>query len=74
VSGCRRSRAPLQPLNALLPSRDLRCYPESVKRRLCHADNLYGVPCSVQARALFYRPDVLEAAGALPPRTWDEFA
>jgi ABC-type glycerol-3-phosphate transport system substrate-binding protein len=64
--------ASLQPLNALLSARDLREIPEGVKRRLRFAGNLYGVPWSVDAWALFYRPDVLAAAGQLPPRTWEE--
>ena len=62
----------LQPLNALLPARDLRHIPDSIKRRLRHAGNLYGVPWLVEARALFYRPEALKAAGVLPPRTWEE--
>ncbi len=62
----------LQPLNALLPARELTQVPESVKSRLRHSGNLYGVPWQLDARALLYRPDVLKAAGVLPPRTWAE--
>ena len=62
----------LQPLNALLPARDVRRYPESVRQRLRHADSLYGIPWRVKAQALFYLPKVLSEVGVLPPRTWDE--
>ena len=62
----------LQPLNALLPARDLAPVPEALRARLRHAGNLYGVPWRVDARALFYRTDLFEAAGTLPPRTWEE--
>lgn len=35
---------------------------------------LYGIPWYVDTRLLFYRPDLLAAAGfATPPRTWDEW-
>jgi multiple sugar transport system substrate-binding protein len=35
---------------------------------------LYGVPWYVDTRLLFYRKDILEAAGhPEPPRTWDEW-
>ena len=62
----------LAPLNELIPERELRHFPESVRRRLSFAGNLYGVPWVLRARALFYRPDVLAKAGALAPRTWEE--
>lgn len=64
--------AHLQPLNSLLPASALRPFPDSVKQRLRYAGNLYGVPWTVDCRALYYRPDLLQAAGVLPPRTWDE--
>lgn len=62
----------LEPLNARLYATDLRSIPESVRSRLRFAGNLYGVPWQVNTLALYYRPDLLEAAGMLPPRTWEE--
>lgn len=38
------------------------------------AGKLYGVPWYVDTRLLFYRSDLLAAAGAQPPRTWQEWA
>ena len=36
-------------------------------------DGCYGVPWYVETRCLFYRKDILAAAGlAGPPRTWEE--
>ncbi len=36
-------------------------------------DNIYGIPWYIETRLLFYRPDVLKAAGYTePPKTWDE--
>ena len=35
---------------------------------------LYGIPWYVDTRVLFYRSDILSAAGyAVPPRSWDEW-
>ena len=33
---------------------------------------LYGMPWGFSTRALFYRTDLLEAAGLGPPQSWDE--
>ncbi len=62
----------LQPLNSLLSAPDLAGFPEPVRRRLQYADNLYGVPWSLEAWGLFYRADLLAAAGLLAPRSWEE--
>lgn len=62
----------LQPLNALVDGRQLQCYPPSVRERLRHAGKLYGIPWITRSRALFYRPDLLQAAGVLPPKTWND--
>jgi multiple sugar transport system substrate-binding protein len=61
-----------EPLNALLNATDLRLIPESVRARLRHAGNLYGVPWQANARVLFYRSDLFDQAGLLAPRTWAE--
>ncbi|OZQ69556.1 ABC transporter substrate-binding protein [Paenibacillus sp. VTT E-133280] len=46
-------------------------YAESL-RELSYADKLYGLPLTVDARALFYNKKLLADAGLQPPTTWDE--
>jgi multiple sugar transport system substrate-binding protein len=41
-------------------------------RELSYGDNVYGLPLTVDARALFYNVALLEAAGIEPPTTWEE--
>ena len=68
------------PKNVLLPLDDLlakdgipkeRFYGEAV-RELTHDGKLYGLPLTVDARALFYNKAHLKEAGVEPPRTWAE--
>jgi multiple sugar transport system substrate-binding protein len=46
-------------------------YEESVKE-LSYNDKLYGLPLTVDARALFYNKKLLDEAGVEPPTTWAE--
>lgn len=46
-------------------------YEEAV-RELTYEDQVYGLPLTVDARALFYNRAHLEEAGIEPPTTWDE--
>jgi multiple sugar transport system substrate-binding protein len=48
-------------------------YEESLKE-LSLDDKLYGLPLTVDARALFYNKKLLAEAGIEPPKTWDELA
>ncbi len=64
----------LAPVDDALTPRELRAYPESVRARLRHAGALYGVPWTAECGGLFYRTDLFERAGVLPPRTWEEVA
>ncbi len=48
-------------------------YEESLKE-LSLGDKLYGLPLTVDARALFYNKKLLAEAGIEPPKTWDELA
>ena len=48
-------------------------YEESLKE-LTYNDKLYGLPLTVDARALFYNKKLLEEAGVEPPTNWDELA
>ncbi|MCR2804016.1 ABC transporter substrate-binding protein [Paenibacillus soyae] len=46
-------------------------YEESIKE-LSYKDKLYGLPLTVDARALFYNKKLLDEAGVTPPTTWAE--
>ena len=46
-------------------------YSESLTE-LSYDDKLYGLPLTVDARALFYNKKLLDEAGLQPPTTWDE--
>lgn len=48
-------------------------YEEAV-RELSVGDQVYGLPLTVDARALFYNQAHLTEAGIEPPTTWDELA
>lgn len=41
-------------------------------RELSLDGNIYGLPLTVDARALFYNKTLLEEAGLEPPTTWEE--
>ncbi len=38
-----------------------------------YGDKIYGIPVDGDYYMLYYRSDLLEAAGLEPPRTWDEY-
>ncbi|MGE5672999.1 MAG: ABC transporter substrate-binding protein [Mycobacterium leprae] len=46
-------------------------YGEALKE-LSYGGKLYGLPLTVDARALFYNKKFLDEAGVKPPTTWDE--
>ena len=46
-------------------------YSEALKE-LSYDGKLYGLPLTVDARALFYNKKLLSEAGVEPPKTWDE--
>ncbi|MBE9915851.1 ABC transporter substrate-binding protein [Paenibacillus donghaensis] len=46
-------------------------YGEALKE-LSYDGKLYGLPLTVDARALFYNKKILDAAGVKPPTNWDE--
>lgn len=48
-------------------------YEEAI-RELSAGDQVYGLPLTVDARALFYNTAHLTEAGVRPPATWDELA
>lgn len=49
-------------------------YFEESLKELSYNDNLYGLPLTVDARALFYNKTLLDEAGVEPPTTWEELA
>ena len=68
------------PKNVLAPINDFMAkdkinakgfYAEAL-RELSVGNNLYGLPLTVDARALFYNKKLLRAAGVTPPRTWEQ--
>jgi multiple sugar transport system substrate-binding protein len=46
-------------------------YEEAIKE-LSYKDQLYGLPLTVDARALFYNKKILADANVEPPKTWEE--
>ncbi|MGX1934197.1 ABC transporter substrate-binding protein [Microbacterium resistens] len=48
-------------------------YPESVRNLVTFEDRVYGLPYDATPMVMFYRQDVLDAAGVSIPKTWDEF-
>ncbi|TYP76545.1 ABC transporter substrate-binding protein [Paenibacillus methanolicus] len=64
----------LHPIDDLLAADGLSrddFYSEALKE-LTYGDKLYGLPLTVDARALFYNKKILADAGVEPPTTWDE--
>ncbi|WP_372632756.1 ABC transporter substrate-binding protein [Cohnella sp.] len=46
----------------------------NLKKAITFSDGQYGIPFWTEAQVLYYRKDLLEAAGFDgPPKTWDEF-
>lgn len=43
-------------------------------RELSYGDDIYGLPLTVDARALYYNKTLLDAAGVTPPTNWDELS
>lgn len=53
---------------------DPNAYVEVFRKFATYDDSFYGLPIDGESTALFYRTDMLEAAGiAAPPTTWDEY-
>ena len=67
-------RGVLQPINQYMELDGISpdsFYSEAL-RELSWNDNLYGLPLTVDARALFYNKGLLAEAGLEPPSNWDE--
>jgi len=64
----------LLPLDELLTPRDLAALTPAVLERCRVGGKLLGLPWRLDAQALYYRHDLLEAAGLKPPATLDELS
>lgn len=64
----------LEPIDAML-SRDgidMNSYPQAYRQGSQIDGKTFGLPIRGHPQMLFYRKDLLEAAGVQPPTTWDE--
>ncbi|MEC4184002.1 sugar ABC transporter substrate-binding protein [Adlercreutzia sp. R21] len=64
----------LQPADAVIDAIGRERFADNVLAELTHAGDTYGVPYYSHAYVLWYRTDLLAAAGLSVPRTWDELA
>ncbi len=64
----------LQPIGAGVAAQgtDLSDFPAAHMRHGMIDGELYGLPVRGHVQLLFYRTDLLEAAGVEPPKTWDD--
>lgn len=64
----------LEPLDALLARDgvDMNTYPQAYRQGSQMEGKTYGLPIRGHPQMLFYRKDLLDAAGVQPPKTWDE--
>ncbi|MGX5696613.1 ABC transporter substrate-binding protein [Agromyces soli] len=63
----------LVPLDDLVPADTLAEYSDSVMNLVTFNDSVYGMPYDAPPLVMYYRQDILDAAGVEVPTTWDEF-
>lgn len=63
----------LTPLDDLVSDDVLGEYDEQVRNLVTFGDSSYALPYDAPPMVIWYRQDVLEAAGVEVPTTWDEF-
>lgn len=63
----------LAPLDDLVPADVLDEYDPQVRDLVTFADSAYALPYDAPPMVVWYRQDVLDAAGVDVPTTWDEF-
>ncbi|GAA1718920.1 sugar ABC transporter substrate-binding protein [Isoptericola hypogeus] len=61
------------PLDELVPAETLGEYGDEVRELVTFGDATYGMPYDAPPLIMWYRQDVLDAAGVDVPTTWDEF-
>ena len=67
----------IEPLNKYwndpsLPRFDIEDYPPSIVNLLTYEGNTYWIPHHGSTQVLFYRKDLFEQAGVVPPETYDD--
>lgn len=60
-------------LDDLIPAETLDQYSDGVRNLVTFAGSTYGMPYDAPPLVMYYRQDVLDAAGVDVPTTWDEF-
>ncbi|MCD2442960.1 sugar ABC transporter substrate-binding protein [Agromyces sp. SYSU K20354] len=63
----------LLPLDGLVDEEVLGAYDEQVRGQVSFGDAAYALPYDAPPLVMWYRQDVLDAAGVDVPTTWDEF-
>ncbi|MGF0115341.1 ABC transporter substrate-binding protein [Promicromonospora sp. Marseille-Q5078] len=61
------------PVDDLVPAATLDEYSDQVRGLVTFGDETYGMPYDAPPLVMWYRQDVLDAAGVDVPTTWDEF-
>lgn len=64
----------LQPADDIIDAIGRERFADNVLAELAHDGGTYGVPYYSHAYVMWYRADLLRAAGLSVPRTWDDFA
>ncbi|MBQ4564614.1 MAG: extracellular solute-binding protein [Lachnospiraceae bacterium] len=63
----------IQPIDDMLPAEFFEDYTDTIKDMTSYAGNYYAIPIYTEVQcAMYYRKDLLEAAGLEVPKTWDE--
>lgn len=63
----------IQAVDALVPAEVLDAYSPQVRQLVSFGDASYALPYDAPPLVMWYRQDVLDAAGVEVPTTWDEF-
>lgn len=62
----------LQPMNDVIDDIGRDLFSDNVLGELSHGNDIFGVPYYSHAYVMWYRKDLLDAAGISVPSTWDE--
>lgn len=62
----------LQPVNEVIDGIGRNLFSDNVLLELSHDDDIYGIPYYSHAYVMWYRKDLLDAAGLAVPSTWEE--
>ncbi|MDR2997879.1 MAG: sugar ABC transporter substrate-binding protein [Microbacterium sp.] len=68
------SSGQLTPLDELISAKTLGKYPKNIRSLVSFADQTYAMPYDAPPSIMWYRQDILEAAGVNEvPKSWDEY-